>query len=416
MTGSPNKAIEKEDGITFGPWKKGLNTLHQDSELERDELRWAMNVDITNGGHVRRRKGSYSVYSGAGIHSVGPSLLFAEGANLKRYDPKADAATTLYSGLTPGLGLVYERVNDQIYWSNTVQTGRVDSGTFTNSPWGLQVPNAPTAVAASGGILTIGSYQIVISYSNAAGEESGTGVPTVVDVPINNGAIAITVLPQPQSGQGITTINVYVSSCNGGEAYWHGSVATGVTTYAITSVDVTKRSARNRYLTPPPAGKLLSNESGRIYIAVGSSIHWTEPLGYNLYNPARNSLTLDGDIKVMRAVAGGIWAVTDGATFWLPGDDPSTFKLEPKADYSAPLQTAVDIPDTKGVAWLSYRGWVTGSQDGELKNLAENRVGVNQSPTRAVTLYREQNSIRQFVGLVAGSTKPVVNSDDFNAL
>lgn len=414
MTGKPNRALENYPFV-FGPWPKGMNTLQQDSELDPDELRLALNVDITNEGHLRMRRGSYRVYAGSNVHSVGPNMLFAEGSALKRYNPSTGAATTLRTGIKPLLPIVYEPVNDSIYWTNGVDTGRIDSS-YASYPWGLLVPNTPAAQPAAGGLLVKGRYQLVCSFTAANGQESGCGLATTVDVPIDNGAIAITALPQPQAGQGVSFINVYVSAPNGGQVYLHGSVAAGTTTYAITSVETTGREPLHRFLQPPPAAQLLTSRFGRIYMAIGNMLAWTEPLGYELYNPARNYALLDSTIKVLRAVSNGLWLVTNGGTFWMPGDEPSTARLEQQANYSAPLQQALDIPDSNSVAWLSYRGWVIGKQDGSLENVSDQRVGVNQTGARAVTLYREKNAIRQFVALLSGSVKPAINSDDFNAL
>lgn len=414
MTGKLNRKLE-DVPFQFGPWPKGMNTLQQDSEIDPDELRLALNVDITNDGHIRLRRGSYKAYSGSNVHSVGPGLLFAEGNALKKFNASTGTAATLRSGITPLLPIVYEPVNDSVYWTNSVDSGRIDSA-GNSYPWGLQVPNAPVAVAASGGLLARGRYQLVCSFTAANGQESGTGLATYVDVPIDTGAIAITALPQPQSGQGVATINVHVSAVNGEVLYWHGAVGAGTRTYAIQWVETTLREARHRLLTAPPAGTLLTSRFGRIYIAKGNGIYWTEPFAYELHNPARNFAQFDSDIKVMRAVSNGLWVVTASGTYWLTGDNPNEARVAQQANYSAPLQQAVDIPDDNSVAWLSYRGWVIGDQDGNLKNLSDQRVGVNQTGARAITLYREKNAIRQFIGLISGSVKPAINSDDFAAL
>jgi hypothetical protein len=411
MTDRPNKVVEDDEApFRFGPWKKGLNTLQQDSELDPDELRFASNVDITNDGHLRRRRGSYQAYAGTNVHSVGIDLLFAEGSSLKRFNPATSSASTLKSGITPMLPIVYEEVNDWIYWTNGIDSGKVD-GTYTNYPWGLQVPNAPVGTAGGGGILVAGRYQLCLSYSHTNGEESGTGLAAIVDV-ATNGSITVA-LNQPQSGQGIATINIFVSAPNGEVMYFHGSVATGTTTYMIQSVELTTREARNRFLTAPPAGKILTSRFGRMYIASGNVVYWTEPFAYSLFDPMRNYAVFDSEVKVMRAVSNGLWIVTAYGTFWMPGDNPNQAHLQQQAEYSAPLQTAIDIPDTNSVAWLSYRGWVIGTQDGQLQNLSDQRVGVNQSGQRVITLYREKNGIRQFVGLVSGSLEPSVNSEDY---
>ena len=230
-----------------------------------------------------------------------------------------------------------------------------------------------------------------------------------------NGSITLSGIAQPVAGQGIAKINIYVSASGGEVMYLHGYVAVGVTTYLIQSVEVTTREAPHRFLTGPPAGALLTSDSGRIYMAIDNMLAWTDPLGYSLFNPMRNYAMLDSDIKVLQAVPQGLWIVTEfGGTFWLQGANPNEAQLLPKADYSAPLQSAVSIKDDNSIAWISYRGWVIGTKDGQLKNLSDDRIGVNQTGDRAITLYREKNSIKQLVGLVSGSTQPSINADDYD--
>lgn len=397
----------------FGPWPKGLNTVAHDSEIGMDELRAAVNLDITNAGRLVQRGGSVRKYSGSDCHSIGPGLLFVEGRTMKRLNPLTFAATTVVSGLTPGARTVYETVNDSIFWTNGYQSGRIGAD-GVNRPWGLQVPNAPTAAPASGGLMPAGKYQVVLSYQTADGEESGTGLAAVVDGVPDNGAIAITSIPQPTSGQGISVINVFVSEPNGMLCYWHGSVAVGTTTYAVTSTSGTKRQARARFNTAPPPGKLLTYRKGRLFVVNGADMHWTEPLGYGLYDPARNFITMESDIRVARAVTDGWWLVTERRTYFMRGDDPASAVLDPQAEYSAPFQTAIDIPKSNDVAWLSHRGWVIGTAEGEIQNIAEDRVQATLTGERAPTMYRERNGLRQFVGLAVGEASRPVNADGFN--
>lgn len=404
MEGNPHR---------YGPWVKGLNTMRADHELGLDELRAAINVDITAAGTARQRKGYSLVYSGSNVHSVGPSLLFCEGGSLKRYDPAAGTASTLRTGLAPGRRVVYEDLNETIYWSNGTLTGRVTKSDFVNHAWGLPFPDAPIAIASSGGTLDAGSYQVMCSFQTADGEESGTGLAATVSVSAS-GSISVTSVPQPESGQGVTRVNVYVSQANGKTAYLHGYVAVGTAAYTILSTASTAREARNRFMTAPPAGNLISSRNGRIYIAKDNELHWTEPLGYGLYDPMRNYALLDSDIRVMGCVTEGTWIVTENITYFLAGDNPNEATLDPQADYSAPMQQVVHIPNTNDIAWLSHRGWVIGTTNGQLKNISDERVQTNLTAVYAPTMYREQDGIRQLVGLAAGSASRPVNSTDFN--
>ena len=407
-----------DSSARFGPWPKGLNTMAPDPALGRDELRKAINVDILTDGRSRQRPGFTRGYaSSAPTHSVfgfGSVILFVEGSTLKWWNPVQNTFGTLQTGLQLGARVAYENVNGSVYWTEGTNTGRIDAN-LVSTPWGFAVPNAPVVAYASGGVLPQGQYQVLCAYATALGEESGTSLATFVTTPSDNCQLNLTSIQQAPAGQGITTINVYVSQANGAIAYYHGSVPVGATTYTIQSTAATGREARNRFLVKPPPGNLLTYRRGRILIAAGSVMFLTNPLNYGLYDPSSGYAMMDSTIQVMRAVTGGVWLVTLTGTYFLRGDRPEDFTLDRQADFSAPMQKAVDILDDNDVAWLSHRGWVRGTSEGELKILGEERVQTNLTYGWAPSILRESAGHRQTLALAPGSAKPPVNATDFNS-
>lgn len=398
--------------FAFGPWPKGMNTVNPDPELKKNELRIAVNVDITDRGTLRRRGGAARVYQATNCHSAGPKMLFVTESTMKRYDPDTNSVVTVRTGLSPQARVCYVEVNDDIYWSNGVESGIIDNATFTNRPWGLEVPNSPVLAAATGGTLDAGIYQVVCGFRKASGEQSGLGLAATVTA-VANDAIAITAIPQPTSGQGVTTVDVYVSQANGQEVYYHGTVPVGTLTYAILNTSTTTRTGRFQFMTKPPAANLLAFRRGRIYGASVNTVWFTEPLAYGLHDPVRNFWTFENPVMVMAEVDNGMWIVIQDHTYFISGDNPHDIKLNQQADFSAPMQNALHIPKSNDIAWLSHRGWCQGTNDGNIKLLSGDRVQINETSEWAPTMYRQHNGIRQFVGLTRGSPVVPANSSDF---
>lgn len=140
MAGTPPKKL--------GPFNLGVNTRLSDTELRNQDgyfLRSGVNVDLTAGGKVRRRRGTTNVQTGTACHSFwsdGTTAYYADGATLYRVRTGPNntfSRDVVRADLIVGLRVSYVAVGDQIYYSNGVNFGMVSASTSA-SDWGPLPP------------------------------------------------------------------------------------------------------------------------------------------------------------------------------------------------------------------------------------------------------------------------------------
>lgn len=381
----------------IGPFVGVNNRLpdHQLSVVDRgrkagDYLRNAVNVDLTNSGTLSRRQGVERDVEGADCHSFwsdGVSAYYVDGTTLYKY-PR----TPIFSGLTPSLRVSYAKgPTGDVYLSNGLIIKRLANDTLYEV--GVPVPNpAPSVVAEVGGSLPAGVYQVAITALAADGEESGTTWPTQVDVP-ENGKLRVGNLPGG-------LVNVYLSTANG-DLLFHAAT-TSASEYVIPVVGALGPQPTTLHLRPMPAGGVVRWFNGRLLVASGATLFYSEPFSPALYNPIRGYVPLPDEITVVAPCDNGVYVATRSATFWLAGPDVSAAEVAPVLPYGAPDGVFGVFPNTMDVWWFSDRGIVVGNTQGQVKNVQEESVAVARAASGG-GLYREQNGVRQIVASLFGS-------------
>lgn len=409
-------AEDVEDVVTLGPWEKGMDNLHRDTELEGGAvLRNAVNVDISQDGTLRRRPGRASRIAGD-VHSVwsdeDQTILLVVVINaLKKItvDPTTGTLTqtTLRSGLA-ALPLTYTAVNGEVYYSNGAITGKVVNGTAV--PWGVESPAAlPVLTATAGGGFFAGTYQVVLTYATASGEESGAG--SGVDVTLAAGqAITVSGIPQPVDPS-VTRIRIYLTSTNGEVFYLHTEYAVGTTSAVLSQSTTPGQRLQTQFLVPPPPGQAIEFFNGRIWIAQGPVLWYTEPLRYGLIH-LDNYIPFPAEIDIVAAATTGIYVAAD-RHYYLPGGDPSKMALVEKLPFGAVRGTLARLPYSQshigsrrasklaatkesGTVWMSARGLVIANEQGDIRVVSEDQIVTNPN-TRGAALVRETNGIRQII-------------------
>ena len=136
-----------------------------------------------------------------------------------------------------------------------------------------------------------------------------------------------------------------------------------------------------------PIGHLLEVRNLRMFIAVGNILWYSEPGAYNLYRLAANYFAFPGRIRMVQAVAGGLWISDDEAIYFLGGEIVPTAMKMPiqikKADYPVLEGTAVKVPASQiGIKGLTgivimFTGTESiciGSIDGELIEFTKDKI------------------------------------------
>lgn len=403
-------AVKQCPPVTLGPWPKGMNNRASEFDLPEGTLRDAFNVDVTNQGRMRRRRGTTLLEAGQDKHSVfghGPHFLYADGADLKYGLPPGNV--TLRTGLILGQRVSYVVVNEEIYFSNGSITGKIKAdGSLV--PWGVLTPiSSPVAVAVGAGGLFPGRYQVAVVHVSSTGEESGARAPALVDVP-DGGGIQLFALPQPTDGFA-TVIRVYRSQANGEVLYQAQDFPVGTVSAILGASSTLGRPLTTLYMESMPPCDLLTYYDGRIYGAIGPIMWATETLRYGLARLDRDFMLFPTDIVLLEGVRDGVYLGSD-ITYFLSGNDFGVMQLREVQSFAPVFGTAATIKARLYVAWFSEKGYVIGSPDGQVKLAMEANVAVPVYEAGAV-LYREDRGLRQLVSAFRGPVETQFEASDF---
>lgn len=151
----------------------------------------------------------------------------------------------------------------------------------------------PNTVASTGGSLAITTYYIVVTFSNANGETSGTTEKAVTLTGSNN-SIGVSVGGSNWPA-GSTAMNVYASTVPGQETY-QGQVTLNGSTFSLNTLAVGGNV--------PPVSNTTSYQAiylGSLGLAAGSefivqNILYNGPVGLGIYD-GTNLTVFDGDTQ-----------------------------------------------------------------------------------------------------------------------
>jgi len=157
------------------------------------------------------------------------------------------------------------------------------------------------------------------------------------------------------------------------------------------------RTVGDQVLTPMPAGSCIAHHGGRLLVAVGSVLVYSEPFTPNLRDEAKGFEIFPAPITCIAAVEGGVFVMA-GQTYFIAGGFPAQ-SVRAALDYGAPYQQAGYRYDG-GAHWMSERGVVSASKEGELANLQEQRVALRATGS-ASTLYREADGAQTIIAALS---------------
>lgn len=394
--------------VNLGPWPIGMNNRAPDYAMPTDKygkpiaLRNAVNVDVNDSGLLTRRDGFIKIYAGLSTRSgfsCSIGTYFVEGSLLKKLNAD-NTAITLFTGVT-GTNVTYEEFNNVVYFSDGVVTKKIHSDNSVTE-WGMSSPAAPVLSGISG-VFGAGTYIGAITFVDALGAESGASEFRSVTLAANAG-VKFDSLPTSTDPQA-TKIRLYLSAPNGTTLFLAGEVTIGTLSYSISTGRYDNGQPLSlQFVSKPPPGRIVRQFRGRMYIADGKTIWYTDPGSLDHVRLADNFYQFTDDVTVMEPVLGGIWIVAD-KTYFYPGSGPDNFTQQSMLDYGALYGTAKRVPNSNDVMWYSDRGAVIATQDGQIKNLQEEHVATETGISGAA-LIRESDGVRQFI---ASIQNPVVS-------
>jgi hypothetical protein len=402
------------DLAVFGPFTKGVNNRLSDSALGGDMLRQAINCYLDDAGRLHRRDGHARVETAADGHSLyagDEGVFFVDGTALRAYSTEADTVVSLRTDLTASAKMAWLEVNGEMYYSNGHQRGKLRNGALRE--WGVEVPAGLPALTAAAGMLPPGRYEVLCTFSNDEGEESGAGRSIGITL-ASDGAIQASILPQPTAA-GVVAVNVYMTPTNGaGVFYRAASVVVGTTAVTLTTFDPAKE-LKTQFIVPPPAGNVLAYAGGRFFIADGKIVWYTEPYALGRCAIQRSFLMFKDDVTLMAGTKNGLY-VAAGKTYFMSAADPATAELDVRLPYGAAFGSLAPMPmyaeaEAKWT-WRSDRGQVIADENGKITNLQEAQLVLDSCATGASALI-EVDGMKQIVSLGVPKADSAAEARDF---
>ena len=159
----------------------------------------------------------------------------------------------------------------------------------------------------------------------------------------------------------------------------------------------TTTSIGDQVLVPMPAGQHIAHHAGRLLVAVGSAVIYSEPFTPHLRDEAKGFELFPAPITCLVAVEGGVFVVSD-KTYFIAGGFPAQ-AVRAVFDYGAPDQQP-SYREDGGAHWMSSKGVVSVTSSGEISNLQESRVALSADGA-AATLYREADGMETIIAALA---------------
>lgn len=384
----------------------GIDLLSDETQMPAGTVRSAVNVDIDKRGQFARRQGSVLTTPGDGYDNLYPwggKLLARRGALLLSIDPDTMAETTLCH-LGRDTPIDYTLYNGDLYIASATDLWLLRAGADAAAPAGSRLPDVlPTLSPTDAGALTPGRYMAAISMLDARGEESPAVSLGQIDV---TAGLLLTGLPVAPGCRW----RMYLTPPDGDVLYLAEEFDAVFTQYAV-SVYPGGAPCETLHLAYMPGGQFVRAYGGRLFVAHGDTLWFSEAFRPHLTAPRHNFIRFVGTIRFVEFVAGGAYVGDDRGVWWLAGEDPTKYILSPVSDAVAVARSSVLVPmhrlgalGSRATAdcavWLSADGYMVGAPGGQVTALHPDRIRLApQIAGQSVFLLRD--GIQQIVTLTA---------------
>jgi hypothetical protein len=315
----------------------GIRDTTDSERLSAADLLGAVNMDLDATGKLTRRLGVTRRVAGTpdSLWSDGSRGYYLDAGALKMFSPPT-TTTTLRSGLSTVLRMQYTVMNGTVFYSNNQVTGRIVDG--ASKAWGIEVP-PPPVLAATDGVLPVGTYGCTTVYRRADGQISGA--PRMRTLKLTApGGIAVSGMTASSDAE-VTHKEVYFTGTDGEELFLAAILPNATTTFVRTTDTALTVPLTTMLKSPPPPGHLLCAYNARIFIARGAYLFYSDPYALELFDLRKNYLPTGEEPTILAPVDGGIYVATRGKTIFLRGSGPEDFVPVDVAPYGSwPVQSS----------------------------------------------------------------------------
>ncbi len=389
----------------------GLDLLSEETGLLDGAVRRAENVDIRRDGRFSRRPGYEVAVPGAGfqsLHKTERGVLVVRNGKVYALDLNSYTPTLLCE-LGSEDPADFTEHNGHLYFGNITSLWWVPADATAPRRVGVSLPaTMPSAEAHASGALAAGRYTVAISRMDDRGEESPTKVVGQVNLPAGGGIRLHGMTPDVGS-----TIRAYITPPDGDALYLSESFSAAFSEFIVSRPpDGAIRSTQ--HLAPLPGGDFIRGHAGRIYVARGDTVFFSEPLRPHLHDPRHNFIKFVGPIRFIEAVVGGVFVADDRGVWFMPGNEPE--QVRRVTSVRAIARSSVLVPgshfnkeltqsDQDCAVWLSEEGYMLGRFTGDVVSLHPERVRV-AAALEGRSRFIVRDGLKQIITLTAATTAP----------
>lgn len=406
--------VRDEELVRIEGFPDGMDQVSREDKVPLTAARLAVNVDFDNEGKPRRRPGYAQVINRTECHSLysngeWPYLFYVSGSTLYAAETSNYTETAITTGFSPTREVSYCYVNDKIYLSDSQKSWQIDSDLSVRQ-WGIDAPffTFPETPGTTTGRM------VAMTYVRGSGEESGA--------PYVQHTTQTTISLPTSSDPSVLYIRVYVSADQGEDLYLQAELPNGTATYTIDTqpkIDGGRLGVELADKVPP--AHIVRYFNGRIYMAVGSTVMWTDPLNYGVFHLDENYVQYPECIDLMEPVGeSGIYVASGTRTYFLRGNNPDGFVQSVVHTKSAVPGTGIQMDgsllgletDERVAYWWSQAGYpVIGTPDGRIVPVRQRQIAADVGD-RGATLYREHEGVRQLVTTMQPTKANQISASD----
>ena len=191
----------------------------------------------------------------------------------------------------------------------------------------------------------------------------------------------------------------------GTDTYYSNTQQNGIITAGVSRAWAAQAhvgAPTTRQFSAPPLGSHLAHFAGRMWIASGSVLYYSEPFAYGKYDLARCFIWFGTDITLVKPVKDGLFVSDSNRTFFLAGTNPKEFDQRTVLDTPAHAYSAafgyidgadLGLPGAGPCAvWSCDEGLCVGTQSGELRVITKDRL-IYPTGSRGATVFYNHTAI-----------------------
>lgn len=154
-----------------------------------------------------------------------------------------------------------------------------------------------------------------------------------------------------------------------------------------------------RKFSPAPVGKHLGFFIGRLFVAVGDTLYWSEEFEPGLFDMENNFIKYRSEILMVKSVDEGLFVSDEEDTYFVAGRDPVEFDNKvvlpyPSIEWGDPTNYIKSTSagfDVNGntALWVSAKGIVAGLPDGTA-NLTDDKIDFPDAIQACSVLYNNK--------------------------